>query len=272
MTTFTHVDYCLIYFFSDGEDCKDTTQRVQVTETSKCFGFRLSQPPEDQTLASVQLWVHLNPSNSSMKQLTNVVAALPAKYYSARYTLAVKEDFIGEGWVEMPLRHAIKRFAKSQHYIEITSKPSTIGSRGPLRPILALTYAVKNRARRQADPDQLASVDPCDPESECCLRSLAFDVKEDLDWDRVIIPKTFTANYCVGTCSVLNPSGSHGSSHSAIITALLMAHINTGEFPHPCCVPTKMENLSITYQKNDGEVGQFTILNMTATGCHCAAS
>ncbi len=258
--------------FSGDQDCKDTTQGVRVTETSQCFGFPVSQPPEDQTLASAQLWVYLNPSNSSMKQLSNVVAALPAKYYSARYTLAVKEDFIGEGWVEMPLRHAIKRFTKSQHHIEITSKPSTIGSRGPLRPILALTYAIKNRERRQSD--QLASRDQCDPTEECCMRSLTVNF-EDIGWNGwVIRPRSFTANYCVGPCPVPHPSGHYGSYHSQIITTWLMAQSNDGEMPQSCCVPSEMGSLSIIYREEGGGgvFNRTTLPDMTARRCHCVVS
>ncbi|XP_072023779.1 inhibin beta E chain-like [Amphiura filiformis] len=259
-----------VYLFADDQGCENTSKERRIRETTQCFRFPISPATKEQTLASAQLWVYLPPRNATTKQLRNIVATLPAEYYDARYTLAVKEDFIGDGWVELPLRHAIKRFVKSQHYIEIQSKPTPVGTEGPVRPILAMTYAMKNRERRQSS--QNPNGNRCNPRHSCCMRSLQVTFAE-IGWDWILQPPSYTANYCTGVCNTANPHGEYRNHHSHLLTTWLLNQpaSSTRSIPS-CCVPSSMGSLDIIFQDDNGVVNRTTLSDMTANGCHCVVN
>ena len=239
-----------------------------------CIRFPETSPPEEQRLASAQLWVYLNPHEGNTTNKRTLLVSLPSSYYGKRYTLATKEVHISEGWIELPLRHAIKRFERSQHYIEITCKPnspggSPIADRGSLRPILAQTYAVKDRERRGSNA---GTTNTCDPASTCCIRSLVIDFSE-LEWDWIRYPVSYSANYCIGVCTSVNVDGEYPNMHSQILSTWIMRQSQRrqqiGNFPGTCCAPTRLRNLDIIFQQPNGNLNHTTLTEVSAESCHC---
>ncbi|XP_071519881.1 uncharacterized protein [Panulirus ornatus] len=92
---------------------------------------------------------------------------------------------------------------------------------------------------------------------------------EKLGWNHFIVaPDSFNAFYCAGVCPNPLTKSLSGSNH-AIIQSLIYSMGQHPEVPAPCCVPDKLESLSILFLD---EQGTFILKNypkMVVSSCSC---
>ncbi len=94
---------------------------------------------------------------------------------------------------------------------------------------------------------------------------------ESLDWDWVIAPKEYSANFCKGSCPEPLPRNMKATNH-AIVKAIYRSKLtNETEFndlPPACCVPVKLNPMSMLYNY-EGLPYVRRLNEMSAEYCAC---
>ncbi len=105
----------------------------------------------------------------------------------------------------------------------------------------------EHRHRRYApqvkDQNSIQNPDVCQPHSW----ELSFAA---LDWDWVIQPKSYFANYCKGQCLEPMPRGINATNHAIVKAMYRHLHANdtaTADIPPACCVPVRLNKMSLLY-------------------------
>ena len=124
------------------------------------------------------------------------------------------------------------------------------------------------RERRMASlAQQPVSGLTCDEQTEetrCCLYPLTIDFDEfGPDWDFIIEPRRYTANYCAGECSY-----SFASTINSHLVQLQRgdSRETTGG---PCCTPRHMIGLNMIHLTNDLHMVVTELASMIVTECAC---
>ncbi|KAJ8897342.1 hypothetical protein PR048_002688 [Dryococelus australis] len=100
----------------------------------------------------------------------------------------------------------------------------------------------------------------CDGKTEekrCCRYPLIVDFGY-LEWDWIIAPKTYEANYCAGDCLyAFLPKYPH--SYIIQVTNRTI-----------CCAPRKMSSISMVYFNTEHHIVYSTLPGMTVEKCGCS--
>jgi len=107
--------------------------------------------------------------------------------------------------------------------------------------------------------------------SLCSLRS--FEVSLDkVGWgNKIISPAKYQANYCQGQCTFPLTQAEAPTNHATVLSLLRETGISDGSssLPGACCVPRKMDSLTVLYFDMDGSVVLKTYPNMSVKSCGC---
>ena len=99
-------------------------------------------------------------------------------------------------------------------------------------------------------------------EERCCLYPLEVDFGE-WEWDWIINPRRYAANYCAGLCPfVFQPEYPH--TH-----LVQQSNINPSS-GGPCCNPSKMSSISLLYYNDEENIVYGTLPKMVADVCSCS--
>lgn len=113
-----------------------------------------------------------------------------------------------------------------------------------------LNHAMHHRRKRQTTTAGGVNSEYCfnnPEETNCCIRDLTIDFSRDLGWDFIILPQTFQSNYCNGGCQNPNwPSATKSTEYLATFR-----QDNPTAAAEPCCVPHRMESLTVLMIVND---------------------
>ncbi|MBN3295833.1 GDF10 factor, partial [Amia calva] len=102
----------------------------------------------------------------------------------------------------------------------------------------------------------------------CSRRYLKVDFA-DIGWSEWILsPKSFDAYYCAGTCEFPMPKVVRPSNHATIQSIVKAVGIIPG-VPEPCCVPDKMNSLSVLFLDENKNVVLKIYPNMSVESCAC---
>uniref|UniRef100_A0A8D0HHT2 Bone morphogenetic protein 3 n=1 Tax=Sphenodon punctatus TaxID=8508 RepID=A0A8D0HHT2_SPHPU len=102
----------------------------------------------------------------------------------------------------------------------------------------------------------------------CSRRYMKVDFA-DIGWNEWIIsPKSFDAYYCAGTCEFPMPKIVRPSNHATIQSIVKAVGIIPG-VPEPCCVPDKMNSLSVLFLDENKNVVLKVYPNMSIETCAC---
>ncbi|GCC17688.1 growth/differentiation factor 10 [Chiloscyllium punctatum] len=102
----------------------------------------------------------------------------------------------------------------------------------------------------------------------CSRRYLKVDFA-DIGWSEWIIsPKSFDAYYCAGACEFPMPKVVRPSNHATIQSIVKAVGIIPG-IPEPCCVPDKMNALSVLFFDESKNVVLKVYPNMSVETCAC---
>ena len=105
------------------------------------------------------------------------------------------------------------------------------------------------------------------PGSMCSLKSLEVNLKE-VGWGRTVIsPLSYQANYCSGSCSFPLSLAENPTNHATVLT--ILSRKAGLDLPAACCVPKKMDSLTILYFDTDGSVVLKTFPQMSVKSCGC---
>ncbi|XP_033881533.2 growth/differentiation factor 10-like [Acipenser ruthenus] len=102
----------------------------------------------------------------------------------------------------------------------------------------------------------------------CSRRYLKVDFA-DIGWSEWIIsPKSFDAYYCAGACEFPMPKVLRPSNHATIQSIVKAVGIIPG-IPAPCCVPDKINSLSVLFLDENENVILKIYPNMSVETCAC---
>ncbi|XP_017577790.1 growth/differentiation factor 10 [Pygocentrus nattereri] len=102
----------------------------------------------------------------------------------------------------------------------------------------------------------------------CSRRYLKVDFA-DIGWSEWILsPKSFDAYYCTGTCEFPIPKVVRPSNHATIQSIVKTVGIIPG-IPEPCCVPEKMNPLSVLFLDESKNIVLKIYPNMSVETCAC---
>ncbi|KAJ8418162.1 hypothetical protein AAFF_G00138710 [Aldrovandia affinis] len=102
----------------------------------------------------------------------------------------------------------------------------------------------------------------------CSRRYLKVDFA-DIGWSEwVLSPKSFDAYYCAGTCEFPMPKVVRPSNHATIQSIVRAVGIIPG-VPEPCCVPDKMNPLSVLFLDENKNVVLKIYPSMSVETCAC---
>jgi len=119
---------------------------------------------------------------------------------------------------------------------------------------------------KQIDPGQ--SLDK-NLETICSLQPLEVNLKE-IGWGSTVIsPVKYQANYCSGSCSFPMSQAENPSNHATVLSILARKQLGETNIPEACCVPRKMDSLTLLYFDVDGSVVLKTYPQMAVKSCGC---
>lgn len=106
-----------------------------------------------------------------------------------------------------------------------------------------------------------------DPNLLCGLKPLEVHLRE-VGWGKTVIsPVTYQANYCHGSCTFPLSQAENPSNHATVLS--ILKRKQTIDLPEPCCVPKKMDSLTLLFFDSDGSVVLKTYPQMSVKSCGC---
>ncbi|XP_008436146.1 growth/differentiation factor 10 [Poecilia reticulata] len=149
--------------------------------------------------------------------------------------------------------------AKAKAEVKNGRKHGQVGSEAMSKPqVLNFDERTMKKARRRQWSEPRV----------CSRRYLRVDFA-DIGWSEwVLAPKSFDAYYCAGTCGFPIPKLAHPSNHATIQSIVRAVGIVPG-IPEPCCVPDKMNSLSVLFLDPDRNMVLKVYPGMSVDTCGC---
>lgn len=116
------------------------------------------------------------------------------------------------------------------------------------------------RQKRSLSSDNGLGCNPDDEESRCCRYPFVLDFAElGDDFDFIISPKRYWANYCKGNCP------------EYILPNTPNLQLTRGLPPRAqrCCSPTRLNPLTLLYMNEHGDILQGELQGMSISSCGC---
>ena len=122
----------------------------------------------------------------------------------------------------------------------------------------------RNRYRRQTEGPGVGFCS--DNETTCCLKSLEINFAEDLGFDFIIRPVSFTSNYCEGYCPQV--SGNQLMTPQLFDFLSRLGEGTPGSSIEPCCAGNTYQSLDILMRIQDVLIIE-ELQQVTVTSCRC---
>ncbi|XP_053546293.1 growth/differentiation factor 8-like [Bombina bombina] len=243
---------------------------IEVSEKPKCCFFKFSSKIQYSKISKAQLWIHLKPVQKPTTVVVQILRLIKPLKDGTRHTgiRALKLDMNpGSGtWQSIDVKTVLQNWLRqpeSNLGIEIKAFDGTgqdlavTNNEDGLSPFLEIKLMdTVKRMRRDSGLD----CDEHSNETMCCRYPLTIDF-DAFEWDWVIAPRTYKANYCLGECGIefLQKYPHFHVVHQA----------NPKNPTGPCCSPTKMSPLVMLYFNDNAEVILGKIPGMVVDRCGC---
>ena len=120
------------------------------------------------------------------------------------------------------------------------------------------------RMRRQTLDHNYCRIVARQGQRQCCLKSWYVDFRRDLQWNWILEPQGYYANYCGGDCPYLWADDTH---HTAVTG--LYHSLNPASAAQPCCVTNELDSIIALYRAKSGAPMVEELSGMMATSCKC---
>jgi len=105
------------------------------------------------------------------------------------------------------------------------------------------------------------------PQLLCGLKPLEVHLRE-VGWGKTVIsPFSYQANYCQGSCTFPLSQAENPTNHATVLS--ILKRKQGTELPEACCVPKKMDSLTLLFFDSDGSVVLKTYPQMSVKSCGC---
>ncbi|CAN9508919.1 unnamed protein product [Ophioblennius macclurei] len=123
-----------------------------------------------------------------------------------------------------------------------------------------------HRIRRRRSPLGFLS----DRESRRCQRVPLYVDFDEIGWSGWIIsPRGYNANHCRGSCPFPLGGGLAATNHATVLSIMHALRLSSDVVEPPCCVPERLESISLLYFDDDENVVLKQYDDMVAVSCSC---
>ena len=122
----------------------------------------------------------------------------------------------------------------------------------------------RRRMRRQLLDHRFCGSDAQQLSRLCCLRSFYVDFRRDLQWNWIMEPKGYYANYCRGDCPYLWADDTYHTT----VTGLYHSR-NPTAAAQPCCVTKDLLSIIVLHRSKSGAPQVEELPGMVAASCKC---
>ncbi|XP_078793330.1 bone morphogenetic protein 2 [Oryzias latipes] len=138
--------------------------------------------------------------------------------------------------------------------------------RGLSRPAAAALEPNAHLSRRRR-----ASFDPpARPRPQSCQRAPLFVDFDEIGWSGWIIsPRGYNAYHCRGSCPFPLGVGLRATNHATVRSIMHALRIPGSEVGAPCCVPDRLQSISLLYFDDEENVVLKQYDDMVALSCGC---
>ncbi len=137
---------------------------------------------------------------------------------------------------------------------------------GQAQPAAAAPELHNHRSRRRrASPDFLPH-----SRSQSCQRVPLFVDFEEIGWSGWIIsPRGYNAYHCKGSCPFPLGGNLRATNHATVRSIMHALKLSSDEVGAPCCVPDRLQSISLLYFDDEENVVLKQYDDMVALSCGC---
>ncbi|XP_072037979.1 growth/differentiation factor 8-like [Amphiura filiformis] len=250
-----------------------------VNQTACCY-FNISHQLVGYSVSKATLYFYVNPAKVILKPfhevdvkqvLINKSNRKPKGYVveSKKVELNLKHgewmnvDFTNyvQEWAQKPetnLGIALELFDDAGNNVVVTD----VSDEQEKKPFLQLRLRDERMRRSKRSLNgPICIEDDNRLERQCCRYPLEVDFSQ-FNWDWIIAPKNFEANYCSGPCPrMVNAQYPHTQ---------IMSMVDPAGYSGPCCSASDMAPLTLLYFDDEFNIKYSELPNMRVESCGCA--
>ncbi|XP_054624572.1 bone morphogenetic protein 2-like [Dunckerocampus dactyliophorus] len=195
---------------------------------------------------TVAKWIHNSQENNGML----VVTTLPSGTWMVTVVSPSKQPTDNNAYLVI-FSDDGRTGASNQSYLE----PAHTAAAAPDHP---------TRRRRGAPPLPRSSY------SQSCQRVSLFVDFEEIGWSGWIIsPRGYNAYHCKGSCPFPLGGNLRATNHATVRSIMHALKLSTDEVDAPCCVPDRLQSISLLYFDDEENVVLKQYDDMVALSCGC---
>lgn len=144
--------------------------------------------------------------------------------------------------------------------------PLCVFRTGQAKPAPSAPELQDQRARRRrASPGV-----PAHSRTQSCQRVPLFVDFEDIGWSGWIIsPRGYNAYHCTGSCPFPLGGNLRATNHATVRSIMHALRLSNDEVGAPCCVPDRLQSISLLYFDDEENVVLKQYDDMVALSCGC---
>ncbi|XP_041672153.1 bone morphogenetic protein 2-like [Cheilinus undulatus] len=136
---------------------------------------------------------------------------------------------------------------------------------GQIQPAAASEHAGHPSRRRRSSPGLSSQGRP-----QSCQRVPLFVDFEEIGWSGWIIsPRGYNAYHCKGSCPFPLGGNLRATNHATVRSIMNALKLSSDEVGAPCCVPDKLQSISLLYFDDEENVVLKQYDDMVALSCGC---
>lgn len=220
-------------------------------------------------VARARQWVYIRSAQQNRKKTAKINLykyTVSTQHGTANRThVASRNIKLVQGWHHFKVKKIVSDWIREPHTnigfdVEVEDKNVTIvqpGQSDALQPFIEVY--VKDRSDDRRFRREVRKCSPGTKQKNCCLYSLIVDF-EKFNWNWIIAPKRFEANYCAGECPLFY--------NNKEIHAQLVGRMNRNiKF---CCSSSQMSAINVLYVDQNSNVMLEKIPGIVANSCSCS--
>uniref|UniRef100_A0AAV2LT05 TGF-beta family profile domain-containing protein n=1 Tax=Knipowitschia caucasica TaxID=637954 RepID=A0AAV2LT05_KNICA len=135
---------------------------------------------------------------------------------------------------------------------------------------LAKDAMANSEQQRQHSRHRRAALEGPHTAAHTCQRVPLFVDFEEIGWSGWIIsPRGYNAHHCRGSCPFPLGGSLRATNHATVRSIMHALKLSSEEVGAPCCVPDKLQSISLLYFDDDENVVLKQYDNMVALSCAC---
>ena len=220
-------------------------------------------------VARAKQWVYIKTTKHNRKKTARINLykySLSSRNGTPNRTHVVSRNIrLSQGWHHFKVKKIVSDWfhdPKTNFGFDVEIKDTNVtivqpGEDETFQPFIEVY--VKDQREDRRFPREVKKCDASTKQKNCCLYSLVVDF-DSFNWDWIIAPKRFEANYCAGECPLFY---NNDKIHSQMI-----GRVNKNiKF---CCSSNRMSAISVLYFDQNDSIKMEKIPGIVANSCSCA--